>query len=44
MIPIGAAVCNAEERGEFQRKHALRRLLHRLAEEDSAHGGLHLQD
>lgn len=44
MIPVGAAVCNAEERGEFQREHALRGLLHRPAEEDSTHGGLHLQD
>lgn len=44
MIPIGAAVCNAEERGEFQRKHALRGLLHRPAAEDSEYGGLHLQD
>lgn len=44
MIPVGAAVCNAEERGEFQRKRALQGLLHRPAEGDSAHGGLRLQD
>lgn len=44
MIPVGAAVCNAEGRGEFQREHALRGLLHRPAEGDSADGGLHLQD
>lgn len=44
MVPVGAAVRNAEEQGEFQRERTLRGLLHRPTEGDSSHGGLRLQD
>ena len=44
MVPVGAAVRNAEEQGEFQRERTLRGLLHRPAQGDSSHGGLRLQD
>lgn len=44
MVPVGAAVRNAEEQREFQRERTLRGLLHRPTQGDSSHGGLRLQD
>lgn len=44
MVPVGAAVRNAEEQREFQWERTLRGLLHRPTQGDSSYGGLRLQD